>query len=318
MDWSGTRVAIVPCPALGDVTLYLHLAWIFHLAGAHVLFVSSTLYPAARYFGWLRVESSECVNLPLLSEKNDLVISYINWLTQDGDLQQQALQCSNIAFVSAKKLPLQLGIDGREVKVGARAFANASRALCLNSRAGMSMVQWVEEYAASIFGLVKLQSMPMLRLNFSPEIPKRVAIFPTTPHPKKNYTAIGFRWLARRLEAKGWCVEFVGMPHEYDVLNAAYKGFPLHAFNDVGGLMDYLATCSVVVSNDSGGGHLGSLMGLRTFTITRKKDCFVWRPGFNERNRVLAPLTSIKLFGRYIWKPFIPIWCIPNELGELR
>lgn len=317
MDWRDKCVTVVPCPALGDVTIYLHLAWLFNLAGARVRFVSATLYPAREYFDWLQVESGERVDLMTLSESSDLVVSYVNWLTQDASRVDLILGCGNIAFVTAKKISSRLDIDNRAVQVGECTLAGASRALCLQSRAGLNMVQWVEEYASSVYGLDVRQRMAFRRLVTCPEAGRRVAIFPTTPHMKKNYSSLGFRCLARRLVAKGWSVEFIGMPHEYEQLKQTYSSFPVHAFKDIRGLMDYLSTCSVVVSNDSGGGHLGSLMGLRSFTITRKHADFVWRPGFNEATQVLAPLVSFKLFGRYVWRPFIPLWRISGQLGAV-
>jgi hypothetical protein len=318
MDWCSKRVTIVPCAALGDVTIYLRLAWLFHLAGAHVRFVARTLHPAREYFDWLQVESGLEVDLLALSRESDLVISYVNWLIEDAERAPQLLETSNIAFVSAKKLPSALGIDGREVRVGEQLIPGASRAICLRSRDGRSMVQWVDEYAASVYGLLSGEPLALRCPATCRDAPRRVVIFPTTPQEKKNYSPTGFRWLARRLQRQGWLVEFVGMPHERDILSSSYRGFPVHAFADVRGLMDFLATCAVVVSNDSGGGHLGSLMGLRTFTITRKNSRFVWRPGFNELNRVLTPMASFKLAGRYVWRPFIPVWRIAAMLGRAR
>lgn len=318
MDWHGKRVAIVPCTALGDVTLYLRLAWLFQQAGAHVRFVSSTLYPARAYFDWLQVECASQVDLLVLAKENDLVISYINWLIDDVERIPQLLQPDNIAFVSAKKLPAQPQVAGRQVCVAEHVLPGASRALCLRSRSGLNMVQWVDEYAASIYGLSASLPVPVRCPGACPDRPRRVAIFPTTPQEKKNYSPAGFRWLARRLRRQGWLVEFVGMPHEHARLVAAYPGFAVHAFSDVRGLMDFLATCSAVVSNDSGGGHLASLMGLRSFTITRKNARFVWRPGFNECNQVLTPLATFKIMGRYVWRPFIPIWRIAGSLGRVR
>ncbi len=315
-DWNGKRVAIVPCAALGDVTIYSRLAWLFHLAGARVRFISSTLYSARDYFPWLQVEPSQAVDLLQLAAENDLVVSYINWLTREPECVATVLQAPNIAFVTAKKLPRQLTLDGRAVSVAGAVLPGASRALCLRSRDGLSMVQWVDEYAASVYGLASDEPVAVALPPATGEARRRVAIFPTTPHEKKNYSPAGFRWLARRLRAQGWSVEFVGMPAEREQLAALYPDFPLHAFPDIRALMDFLAGCSAVISNDSGGGHLGSLMGLRSFTITRKHAEFVWRPGFNRHNRVLAPWASFKLLGRYVWRPFIPVWRIAAELGR--
>ncbi len=94
--WSGKRVAILPCTALGDVTIYLRLAWLFHIAGAQVRFISSTLTSAVGYFPWLQVESSESVDLPTLAGENDLVVSYINWLMRDAESVAETLQASKL------------------------------------------------------------------------------------------------------------------------------------------------------------------------------------------------------------------------------
>lgn len=315
MSWNGKRVAIAPCPALGDVTIYLRLAWLFHLAGAEVRFFSSLLKPAEMYLGWLKVESSERIDLLQLCTQADLVICYINWLTCHPDSLDQALEQRNICFVTAKKLPVALQLEGREVVVGGRVFHGASRALCQSSRAGLTMVEWVDEYAATVFGLRSDAAIAVGLSTHCSDAKRRVAIFPTTPHSKKNYAARGFRWLAQRLQRRGWLVEVVGMPHEAEILSRHFPGFSIRTFPNVRELMDFLINCSVVISNDSGGGHLGSLLGLQSFTVTRKHAGFVWRPGFNARNEVLAPIISFKLFGRYIWKPFIPIWRISKRLG---
>ncbi len=316
MDFKGLKVAIVPCSALGDVTIYLRLAWIFTQAGAQVRFFSGALFPAREYFEWLQVEADRELCLTKLSSENDLVISYVNWLARTAEHVPGLLAHDNIAYVTAKKLPRALALDGRGVSIHGQHFAGASRAFCLESRAGWSMVQWVDSYARDVFGLTCDQPIA-LRLPGPPVgSERRIAIFPTTPHAKKNYSARGFSLLARQLSRQGWFVEFVCMPHERELIAARYPGSAVHSFDDVKQLMNYLATTSVVISNDSGGGHLGSLMGLRTFTITRKYQNFVWRPGFNECNQVLAPLFSFKFFGKYVWRPFVPVWRIASILSR--
>jgi hypothetical protein len=314
-EWHGKRVAIAPCPALGDVTIYLRLAWLFHLAGAEVRFLSSLLKPAEMYFSWLKVESSERVDLLHLCANTDLVICYINWLTCNPDLLDRVVKQRNICFVTAKKLPAPLQLDGRDVVVGSDVFRGASRALCQDSHAGLTMVTWVDAYASSVFGLQSDLPVAVDLPKRCSDSRRRVAIFPTTPHEKKNYAPRGFRWLAQRLQRQGWLVEIVGMPHEGEILHKRFQGFSIRTFPNVRELMDFLVTCSAVISNDSGGGHLGSLLGLQSFTVTRKHADFVWRPGFNAGNEVLAPVISFKLLGRYIWRPFIPIWRISKRLG---
>ncbi|MDC6679276.1 hypothetical protein OEZ78_27820, partial [Leclercia adecarboxylata] len=119
------------------------------------------------------------------------------------------------------------------------------------------------------------------------ESSRLVLIFPTTPQPKKNYWLLGFRLLGHAIRKNGWDVEYVGVPKEHHQLEAAFPGFVVRSFVDISGLIDHVSTASVVISNDSGGGHLASLIGLKTFTITRRGEQFTWRPGFNNLNTVL-------------------------------
>ncbi|MCJ8170319.1 glycosyltransferase family 9 protein [Atopomonas sediminilitoris] len=320
--WAGKRIAIVPCLALGDVTLFVRLAWLFHQAGAQVRLFANTLYPAASYFPWLEVLSSDRMDLVGLASEHDLVVSYVNWLSTSGSSEsgiadpQAVMARSNIAFVSAKKIPSHLGLEGRVVTVAGVDLPAATRGFCTQSKRGWSMAQWLDEYALSAYGL---QTQLPVEINLPPQQGRkhrRVAIFPTTPQPSKNYSLKGFAWLARRLQRQSWQVDIVAMPHEQEQLQSQLADLSVCSFANVAGLIEYLVSCEAVISNDSGGGHLGSLLGLQTFTLTRKDRHFVWRPGFNARNTVVSPLFTFKWLGRYVWRPFVPVWRVARALGE--
>lgn len=316
MKFQGIRVAVVPPRALGDATLYLRLAWLFHREGAVVDFFSDILHPARAFFDWLQIEPLEPGGLPSLAARHDLVISHFNHLPVEITAREHCLALRNIAFVTAKKLPQSLALQGREVMVGEHCFQGASTALCLDTKAGLSMVQWIDRYAQAVFGIAPDDCASMLTaVEAAAPASERVVIFPTTPHASKNYSMGGFRRLAQRLARRGWRVEFVCLPREVVAVQARFPGFPVYSFADTKGLISHLLGAACVISNDSGGGHLASLLGLRTFTITRKHERFVWRPGFNAQNRVLTPLLRIKWFGRYIWRPFVPVWRIVDALG---
>ena len=104
MKFQGLTVAVLPPKALGDVTLYLHLAWQFHQAGARVRFFSNPLFSARAFFSWLQVEPSSDLDLLQLSDECDLVIAYFNQLLQDSNERERCLERNNIAYVTAKKL----------------------------------------------------------------------------------------------------------------------------------------------------------------------------------------------------------------------
>ncbi|WP_417780630.1 glycosyltransferase family 9 protein [Stutzerimonas xanthomarina] len=311
-SFAGRQVAIVPCPALGDVTLYIRLAWIFHSNGAQVTLYSSLAQSAQPHFPWMSIRASEAVDLIALAAAFDLVISYVGWLSRSSAVDN-AIASRNLAIVSAKKLPETLALNLRSTEVCGQVYPDASRPFCLESRAGKNMAQWVDDYAQRAFGLSSDGQVAIKIARRRMEAPS-VSIFPTTPEPRKNYSLRGFVWLGRLLQRKGWDVDFLCLPAEKARIAARVTSFPVRTFPTVGELMDHLASRQAVISNDSGGGHLASLIGLPTVTITRRNKAFVWRPGFDPRNEVIAPLFSVKIAGRYCWRPFVPVWRIPKVL----
>lgn len=315
----GMKVTVVSCPALGDTTLFLRLAWRLQAAGAQVTLVSSPLYSAREYLNGLDVLDDARPDIVQLSVQCDLVICYIDWLIEASRDGVDLLSLHNVAFLAGKKLPQQFQLEQRSVVVAGRMLVNAHSVICRNPKAGKTMVQWIDLYAQEVLGLdidvdvTGLQGLPPAAADAN----RRLAIFPTTPHASKNYSARGFRRLARVLVARGWQVEFVGTPAEQSMLKRQYPDFRVNAFNDLKGLIDFLRNCSVVVSNDSGGGHLGSLLGLRTFTITRRRADFTWRPGFNALNSVIQPRLTFKWMGETVWRPFIPLSRIWRALPKV-
>ncbi|WP_422911120.1 glycosyltransferase family 9 protein [Pseudomonas sp. MAC6] len=318
MKFQGLTVAVLPPKALGDVTLYLHLAWQFHKAGARVRFLSNTLFPAREFFTWLQIEPQEPMSLRAMADECDLVIAYFSHLAKmDSVERERCLQLSNIAYVTAKKLPRDIPLEGRGVTVAGQSFTSASMPFCLESRAGLSMREWIDRYVETVYGIPVVSSLAMVCPSLQREPGNRLLIFPTSPHSKKNYSMSGFLRLARRLCVRGWQIEFIGLPSEVEELKACFAGFPVFSFADIRGLMAHMAGAAAVIANDSGGGHLGSMMGLRTFTIARRYESFVWRPGFNAHGMVLAPRFRFKwLNGDYIWRPFVPVGRIVEALGS--
>ncbi|MFI8734626.1 ADP-heptose:LPS heptosyltransferase [Pseudomonas sp. NFACC19-2] len=313
---AGMKVAVVSCSALGDTTLFLRLAWRLQAAGAQVTVVSASLSAVREYLPGLEIIGETQPDVAALAESNDLVICYIDWLIKASQAGVELLSLSNVAYLSGKKLPARFQLDQRSVLIDGVLIPAAHNVICRDPKAGKTMVQWIDLYAEEVLGLDP--AIPLMGFQFLPaaagDAGFRIAIFPTTPHAKKNYSSRGYRRLARSLVAKGWQVEFVGTPAERDVLQAQYEGFTVHAFTDLKGLVDFLCSCSIVISNDSGGGHLGSLLGLRTFTITRRRLDFTWRPGFNSLNRVINPLFTFKWMGKTVWRPFIPLSRVLREI----
>ncbi|MDR3158969.1 MAG: hypothetical protein LBU11_08175 [Zoogloeaceae bacterium] len=310
------NVAIIPHPALGDTLIGLRLGWIFRYAGSRVHLYSSSMYSAREYFPWLDTLPDENLNLLDLSPMYDLVIGHVRILPRPGELAARYLQLDNIAYLKSKNSKDGFELGKRSTFVRGRSYPGASRVICLDSKAGLSMVQWIDQYAHEVFGLDCPDPVPVHGISNQEPPSAKAVIFPTSALAKKNYSLRGWLWLANRLTKNGWLVDFVCLPKEQIDIQNACANFAVRSFPDIKELMDYLLDCAVVISNDSGGGHLASLMGKKTFTITRRKEDFSWRPGFNELNCVLAPLIGLRLFGCRVWRPFVPIWRIPARLGK--
>lgn len=313
----GVKVAIVPFPALGDITIYVRLAWHFYRADAIVTFYSNALYPARECFPWLEILPEREGELRRLAADFDLLIACFEKYYFMETWRPDYAHLRNVAYVTAKKIPQDSGVVGRDVIVKGRVFQRASRAFCLNSRAGGTMVDWVDNYAKEVFSLEPVTTDKLIVCSSGKTKPNLVLIFPTTPQQKKNYWLRGFFLLGRVLRKRGWEVEFICMPNEQDKIASSMPGFVVKSFPDIKALMGHMAGASTVISNDSGGGHLGSMMGLSTYTITRRHKKFVWRPGFNENCTVVYPWFRFKWIGKkYIWRPFVPLWRIVFKMGE--
>lgn len=313
--FDGMRVAIVPFPALGDLTIYLRLAQTFQRAGARVTYFSDQLQSAADHLPWLEVAALGAHQPERLCAAFDLVV----WDAGVGNPAAQLAQTSrNLALVTSKRLPATMQSVTTSIDVAGRAFGMQCAAFCQDPDAGLSMVDWVDDYARRTFGLTAASGPPRFS-GFPSGVGggHRAAIFPTTPNPKKNYSTWGFRRIAGDLRSAGWDVSVLGVPAERDALARAYPDHEVQSFGSLGLLIEFLARCALVVSNDSGGGHLASMMGLYTVTITRKPANFVWRPGFGDRNTVLSPSLTFKAGGGHIWRPFIPFWRVKRIAAQV-
>lgn len=308
-----STVLVLPLAALGDLTMYLRLAWLFVSAGAKVTIVSNIIYTARSCFPWVNIiKEEESLDYKEVSGKYDLIVS-----NYERYFQESALNYENIAFVTAKKLPKKISIMDKAVKIKGMVYKNATRPFCLDSSLSLTMVQWVDSYAFEVYGINAVkQPLPV----FGREVLKKnkVLIFPTTPQDKKNYWLYGFKVIASKLERKGWDVQFVCMPAEKSELQKKIKNYSVVSYPTIELLLRSIYSSSVVVSNDSGGGHLASLCGIKTFTFTRRDKEFTWRPGFTGENYVISPVISFKFFGNYIWRPFIPYFKVYKKINRYK
>ena len=321
--WQGKTVGIIPFPALGDTTIYLRLAQSLANAGSSVVVYSDALAPAADLFNWLTVRRLTPIDLRLISTHNDLVIADIqskDILAFNGQTGKLA-GLPNFVAVTAKTFPALPSKLNCPEWVAGRPGVSPHQPFCPGKKFGMTMVEWVDHYVEETLGLAKLANPPSITtpIDWTPDqqSAKRIVIFPTTPNPSKNYSLSGFKRLYNMLERNGWKTDIVCMQNELDELSSAFPRKDVITFESLRSLILHLLQSKAVISNDSGGGHLASLLGLPTFTITKKKEDFVWRPGFSDKGHVISPMFTFKWITGRVWRPFIPLHRIVKTLSQL-
>lgn len=320
--WRDRRIAIVPFPAVGDNTIYLRLAQTLTDAGARVSFHSDLFAPLADMLPWLATQPLSGSSLDELCDTHDLVIADVltKQLASWTRLVEHPESITNLLATTAKHLPRGFVAPPVPAMIHSCDANTPHRALCPVRDRGASMVEWMDRYAQEVFGQPPPKSPPRLTppTDWKPDVERnrRVLIFPTTPNPSKNYSLKGFARLASRLESAGWRVDVVCMPNEIPQVAATLGVARTLSFPSLRELILHIMQSHAVISNDSGGGHLGSMLGLATYTITKKSADFVWRPGFNRDNQVVGPVMTFKWFGGRVWRPFIPLDRIVSALGK--
>lgn len=321
--WRNKDVAIVPFPALGDTMIYMRLAQLIANAGGRVSVFSDALSSARDLFDWLSIGPSTPLDLRQMSSSYDLIVADIqakDILAFNGQTGGLA-ELPNFVAVTAKTFPtLPRRLNCPEWVVY-RPGVSPHQPFCPGEKFGITMVEWVDHYAEKTLGLSKLESAPPITLpiGWTPdqESAKRIVIFPTTPNPSKNYSLNGFKRLCSMLERNGWKTDIVCMPNEQEELSSVFPSKKVITFQSLRSLILHLLQSKAVISNDSGGGHLASMLGLPTFTITKKKEDFVWRPGFSDKGHVISPWFSFKWITGRVWRPFIPLHRIVKTLSQL-
>ena len=300
------RIAIVPFPALGDVTICLRLAQHLTNSGYEVTLFANLITSATLNFPWLTLG-----NLPndpenLISTYDLILLDVLSpWVKKhlvDLEASKNILLFTSKNY--SKSLPTKTFSNKDLISQSSGTFTN--RPLCLDKNSTKSMVDWVDEYGLEVLGVKADSSLPAVTFHQPKQVKNLVVVFPTTPNPKKNFSIKGFNKLANQLVSMGFQVEVIVMPHEKELLEDKFGTINVKTFQEIAHLIEYLRSAKVVISNDSGGGHLAAMLGIPTITITPKDKNFVWRPGYNLGN-VVSPIITLKFGGEHIWRPFISI-----------
>ena len=115
--------------------------------------------------------------------------------------------------------------------------------------------------------------------------PMRVILSPTSNDPQKNWPADKFRALAKKLERRGYHPLICVAPHE----KADWPDAQICP--TVADLATLIYESGALIGNDSGPGHLASLLGIPTYSLfARKSYSSLWRPGWGDNTVITSPI----------------------------
>jgi hypothetical protein len=104
---------------------------------------------------------------------------------------------------------------------------------------------------------------------------QRVVLHPTSSRPGKNWPKPKFLKLAKKLESKGLEPIFVTSPQERREWPEAKE------FSSLDEIARFVAESGYMIGNDSGIGHLASLLGVPTLSLFKnERTAHFWRPAF--------------------------------------
>lgn len=150
-------------------------------------------------------------------------------------------------------------------------------------------------------------SYDWLREGFNPKIfrseKKRVAIHPTSRDPARNWPMEKYVALKNRLQAQGFSPYFIVSEQEHEAwrpLGLSPHELPL--FSSLNEVAKALHRSGYFIGNDSGLGHIASMVGLPTLTLSNyKKRALMWRPDF-ATNLIITPLVRLPNWKGIGWR----------------
>lgn len=136
--------------------------------------------------------------------------------------------------------------------------------------------------------------------------PARVVIHPTSSDgARKDWPAHKFQALARRLKKAGFEPVFAVAPNERALWQARLLGETLPEFPGLGDLAAFIYESGSLIGNDSGLGHLASLLNIPTISIfSQERTSLLWRPDWRPGIVVFPKISGI--FRRQ-WRLFISV-----------
>lgn len=310
-------VAIIPWGRLGDGVIFLILADNLRRAGYQVTYYSDTIYQMRQWLPQLTIfPAPGPEQRDAIIDRHDVVINDVCSPMQAGlseaqcqDLARRTVSISTISALPEHWQSTELPVSAQDLlqrQPELHKLLNSSGVVRTSAHGDRTMVDYAVEYCQHRCGL----SAASARVELAPpqglvkqRHKRRIAIFPTTD-AKKEYSPQRFIKVAEALSRHTCEPHFIVLPGQLEHWKKLAAGWPVHSFNAIDELASFIYESGIVLSNDSGGGHLASMLGLPTVTLYRKQDDFEYRPGWGQ-GVVVRPLITPKLLGKRVWMPFL-------------
>ena len=171
----------------------------------------------------------------------------------------------------------------------------------------LSMVENLQRASYMLFESAEPTNGSLLHQTWHGTDSRKVILHPFSGSKKKNWLLSKYIDVAKRLVKLNYDVEFVC--HDDDALDVS---FPTTRCSSLQSLVETLQTARFFIGNDSGPGHLASLIGVPTVTIAGNKNQIkLWKPSFtcNAQLSPPFPLPNFKGIGLPIrdkyWQYFV-------------
>jgi ADP-heptose:LPS heptosyltransferase len=324
------KVAFIPLQRLGDGVITLLVANNLHQNHYDVTMFHGFMQHLNDWFDFSIQAYPTHEQIEKRLQEFDLVlmdqcIPYV----LEKDKQQQIALSQRYIFFAAGRMPKELIHNhserlqqsiGLERLSGYQPFATVSRAIKYHK--DDSMVDNMVKYCQLTLKLSNVSKSTGIHipdcLKFQKH-KKRVVIAPTSSLEKKNWGAKKFIALARHLKKQGYEPVFaLAMNERKQWQGVINNEFLMPEFPSIKHYAEYLYESLAFVGNDSGGGHVASMMGIPVLTIVSspRKINFKWRPGWGT-NTIVAPFVSLKFMGKRYWQNFLLVRNVLNAFYKM-
>lgn len=324
------KIALVPLQRLGDGVISLVLANNLHNNQFAVTMFHGFMHDLDPWFDFNIKNYPDHEHLETILDDYDAVLMdmCIPYVLSKNDDIQRALS-KQYVFYAVGRLEDKFVHDHTQrliARLGEQAqpiFAHLARGCrTIKYERQDSMVDNMSHYCARTLQLEHVSRDSGIQIPQSLQYRKytqRVVISPTSSLEKKNWGANKFLLLARLLRKQGYhpvfSVSVAERKHWHSIIN---EEFELPRFDTIKDYAEYLYESLGFIGNDSGGGHVASLMGVPVLTIvtSSRKLNFKWRPGWGN-NAVVAPAFTFKFLGKRYWRPFLSVQKVFNKFHQL-